>query len=129
MDIKGASALVTGGASGLGLASARRLAEAGAQVVLVDLPGSRGEEVAATFDGAAVFAPADVTDEEAVGAAFDAAEELGPVRVVVNCAGIGTPARVLTREGRPHRSPPTAGSSRSTWSARSTSCGSARSGC
>jgi NAD(P)-dependent dehydrogenase (short-subunit alcohol dehydrogenase family) len=100
MDIKGASALVTGGASGLGLASARRLADAGAQVVLLDLPSSRGEEVAATFDGAAVFAPGDVTDEDAVGAAFDAAEELGPVRVVVNCAGIGTPARVLTRDGK-----------------------------
>ena len=100
MDIKGASAVITGGASGLGLATARSLAAAGAQVVLLDLPGSKGEEVAAGFGGAAVFAPADVTDEDAVSAAFDAAEELGPVRVVVNCAGIGNPARVLTREGR-----------------------------
>jgi len=100
MDIKGATAVVTGGASGLGLATARRLADVGAHVVLLDLPGSRGEEAAASFDGAAVFAPADVTDEVAVGAAFDAAEELGPVRVVVNCAGIGTPARVLTRDGK-----------------------------
>jgi NAD(P)-dependent dehydrogenase (short-subunit alcohol dehydrogenase family) len=100
MDVTGASAVVTGGASGLGLATARRLAEAGAQVVLLDLPTSAGEEVAATFDGAAVFSAADVTDEEAVSAAFDVAEELGPVRVVVNCAGLGTPARVLTREGK-----------------------------
>jgi NAD(P)-dependent dehydrogenase (short-subunit alcohol dehydrogenase family) len=100
MDVNGASAVVTGGASGLGLATARRLAEAGAQVVLLDLPSSNGGEVAATFDGAAVFAAADVTDEEAVSEAFDAAEELGPVRVVVNCAGIGTPARVLTRDGK-----------------------------
>lgn len=100
MDITGATAVVTGGASGLGLATARRLADAGAQVVLLDLPSSKGEEVAATFGGAAVFAAADVTDEVAVAAAFDAAEELGPVRVVVNCAGIATPARVLTREGK-----------------------------
>ena len=100
MDIKGASAVVTGGASGLGLATARRLADDGAQVVLLDLPSSDGEAVAATFDGAAVFAAADVTDEAAVSAAFDAAEELGPVRVVVNCAGIGAPARVLTRDGK-----------------------------
>jgi NAD(P)-dependent dehydrogenase (short-subunit alcohol dehydrogenase family) len=100
MDITGATAVVTGGASGLGLATARRLAAAGAQVVLLDLPSSNGHEVASTFDGAAVFAAADVTDEAAVEAAFDAAEELGPVRVVVNCAGIGTPARVLTRDGK-----------------------------
>jgi NAD(P)-dependent dehydrogenase (short-subunit alcohol dehydrogenase family) len=100
MDIHGASAVVTGGASGLGLATARRLAGAGAEVVLLDLPSSNGAEVAGTFDGAAVFVPADVTDEVSVGVAFDAAEELGPVRVVVNCAGIGTPARVLTREGK-----------------------------
>jgi NAD(P)-dependent dehydrogenase (short-subunit alcohol dehydrogenase family) len=100
MDVKGGSAVVTGGASGLGLATARRLTDAGAQVVLLDLPSSAGEDVAATFDGAAVFAAADITDEDAVGAAFDAAEELGPVRVVVNCAGIATPARVLTRDGK-----------------------------
>jgi NAD(P)-dependent dehydrogenase (short-subunit alcohol dehydrogenase family) len=100
MEITNASAVVTGGASGLGLATARRLADAGAEVVLLDLPSSDGAKVAATFDGAAVFVPADVTDEGAVNVAFDAAEELGPVRVVVNCAGIGTPARVLTREGK-----------------------------
>ena len=100
MDVKGASAVVTGGASGLGMASARRLAEAGAEVVLLDLPGSNGDEVAAGFDGSAVFVAADVTDEDGVRAAFDAAQELGPVRVVVNCAGIGGPARVLTREGK-----------------------------
>jgi NAD(P)-dependent dehydrogenase (short-subunit alcohol dehydrogenase family) len=100
LQVSGASAVVTGGASGLGLATARRLVQVGARVVLLDLPSTNGAEVAAGFDGAAVFAAADVTDEAAVGAAFDAAEELGPVRVVVNCAGIATPARVLTREGR-----------------------------
>ncbi|ROO84497.1 NAD(P)-dependent dehydrogenase (short-subunit alcohol dehydrogenase family) [Actinocorallia herbida] len=100
MDINGASAVVTGGASGLGLATARALIGAGARVVLLDLPGGRGEEAAAELGDAAVFVPADVTDEDGVNAAFDAAEALGPVRVVVNCAGIGTPARVLTREGK-----------------------------
>ncbi|GAB2833040.1 3-hydroxyacyl-CoA dehydrogenase [Actinocorallia aurea] len=100
MDINGASAVVTGGASGLGLATARALIEAGARVVLLDLPGGRGEEAAAELGDAAVFVPADVTDEDGVTAAFDAAEALGPVRVVVNCAGIGTPARVLTRDGK-----------------------------
>jgi NAD(P)-dependent dehydrogenase (short-subunit alcohol dehydrogenase family) len=99
MEINGSVALVTGGASGLGLATARALAKAGAQVVLLDLPTSGGAEVAATFGGAGHFAPADVTDEESVRAAFDVAEDLGPVRVVVNCAGIGTAARVLGKDG------------------------------
>ena len=99
MEISAGTALVTGGASGLGLATARRLARAGASVVLLDLPTSAGEEVAASFGGGAAFAPGDVTDEAAVRAAFDLAEERGPVRTVVNCAGIGTPARVLGRDG------------------------------
>jgi NAD(P)-dependent dehydrogenase (short-subunit alcohol dehydrogenase family) len=99
VDITGSVALVTGGASGLGLATARRLVKAGAKAVLVDLPSSKGDEVAASLDGAAVFAAADVTDEAAVRSALDAAGELGPLRVVVNCAGIGTPGRVLGRDG------------------------------
>ena len=99
MDITGSVALVTGGASGLGLATARRLVKAGAKAVLVDLPSSKGDEAAASLDGAAVFAAADVTDEAAVRSALDAAGELGPLRVVVNCAGIGTPGRVLGRDG------------------------------
>jgi NAD(P)-dependent dehydrogenase (short-subunit alcohol dehydrogenase family) len=99
VDITGSVALVTGGASGLGLATARRLVKAGAKAVLVDLPSSKGDEVAASLDGAAVFAAADVTDETAVRSALDAAGELGPLRVVVNCAGIGTPGRVLGRDG------------------------------
>ena len=101
MDIAGASALVTGGASGLGLATARRLAAAGAQVVLLDLPSSRGDEVAASFGGSAAFAAGDVTDETSVGSALDVAEDRGPLRVVVNCAGIGPPARVLSKDGTP----------------------------
>ena len=99
MDITGSVALVTGGASGLGLATARRLVKAGGQAVRVDLPSSRGDEAAASLDGGAVFAAADVTDAAAGRSALDAAGELGQLRVVVNCAGIGTPGRLLGRDG------------------------------
>ncbi|MEV6279047.1 SDR family NAD(P)-dependent oxidoreductase [Nocardia sp. NPDC051832] len=94
MQIRDNVALVTGGASGLGLASARRLIDAGAEVVLFDLPESEGEQAAAELG--AVFVPGDVTDEDDVNAALDRADELGPLRAVVNCAGIGLPGRVLT---------------------------------
>ncbi len=99
MDIVGASALITGGASGLGLATARRMAEAGAHVVIVDLPSSPGAERAADIGG--TFVPADVTDPEQVALAIAAADEHGPLRVVVNCAGIAPPAKVLDRDGIP----------------------------
>lgn len=111
MDIKGTVALITGGASGLGAATARRLFDAGASVVLVDLPGSAGDAFAAELtasaaagaaagDGrSAVFVPADVTDEAQVQAAVDAAAALGALRIVVNCAGIATPGKVLGRDG------------------------------
>jgi NAD(P)-dependent dehydrogenase (short-subunit alcohol dehydrogenase family) len=99
MEIAGAVVLVTGGASGLGLATGRRLAQAGARVVLVDLASSDGEKLAAELGERAVFAPADVTDESAVTAALDAAAGLGTLRVVVNCAGIATPGKVLGRGG------------------------------
>ncbi|OHV28451.1 MULTISPECIES: 3-hydroxyacyl-CoA dehydrogenase [Pseudofrankia] len=99
MEIAGAVAVVTGGASGLGLATATRLTKAGASVVLLDLPTSAGERAAAELGERARFAAADVTDEGAVAAALDVAEELGALRVVVSCAGIGPPARVLGRAG------------------------------
>ncbi|WP_028925985.1 3-hydroxyacyl-CoA dehydrogenase [Pseudonocardia acaciae] len=99
MDIKDSVALITGGASGLGLATARRLLDAGARVLLVDLPGSAGAEVAEGLGESARFAPADVTDTEAVTSALDAAAELGELRTVVNCAGIGPPGRVVGRKG------------------------------
>lgn len=99
MDIKGSVAVVSGGASGLGLAAARRLVESGAHVVLADLASSPGEQAAADLGPAAHFAPVDVTDEVAVGAALDIACGIGPVRVAVACAGIGTPGRVLGRSG------------------------------
>ncbi|NGO13273.1 3-hydroxyacyl-CoA dehydrogenase [Streptomyces sp. HC44] len=101
MDITGNDvALVTGGASGLGLATVRRLAAAGAKIVVVDLPSSDGESVATGLGDGAVFAPADVTDEAQVSAALDAADRLGSLRVVVNCAGIGTDVfRVVGKKG------------------------------
>ena len=99
MDISGASALVTGGASGLGLATARRLAAAGAAVTIVDLPSSAGASVAEELGGS--FAAADVTDPEQVAAAVAQASAAGPLRVVVNCAGIAPPAKVLDRDGNP----------------------------
>jgi NAD(P)-dependent dehydrogenase (short-subunit alcohol dehydrogenase family) len=92
-------ALVTGGASGLGEATARRILAEGGSVVLVDLPGGRGEELAAELGDRARFAPADVRSEEDVRAAVDAAYELGELRVVVNCAGVATPGRILSKRG------------------------------
>jgi NAD(P)-dependent dehydrogenase (short-subunit alcohol dehydrogenase family) len=97
MQIENCSALVTGGASGLGLATARELARAGAHVVIADLPHSAGAELASELGGS--FAAVDVTDEAAVQAAVDIAVGEGPLRIVVNCAGVGTPGRVLGRAG------------------------------
>jgi NAD(P)-dependent dehydrogenase (short-subunit alcohol dehydrogenase family) len=97
--VAGSSALVSGGASGLGLAVARRLHEAGAIVVIVDLPTSNGSAVAESLGDGIVFAPADVTDSTAVSAAVATAAEHAPLRVAVTCAGIAPPARVLGRAG------------------------------
>jgi NAD(P)-dependent dehydrogenase (short-subunit alcohol dehydrogenase family) len=94
-------ALVTGGASGLGEATARRLHRAGAAVVLVDLPTSKGAELAAELGERVRFSPADVRDEAQVQAAISAAQELGDLRIVVTCAGVGTPGRVVGKRG-PH---------------------------
>ncbi|MDO8384553.1 MAG: SDR family NAD(P)-dependent oxidoreductase [Microbacterium sp.] len=99
MQIERAGALVTGGASGLGLATARRLAAGGALVTILDLPTSRGAAIAAELGG--VFAPADVTSVPEVRAAVAEASALAPLRVVVACAGIATPGKVLDREGSP----------------------------
>jgi len=97
MNIEGSSAVVTGGASGLGLATAQRLAAAGAHVVIVDLPSSPGAEQAEGIGGR--FVPADVTEPAQVSSALDAAVERGPLRVAVNCAGIGTAGRVIGKKG------------------------------
>ena len=98
--LTGTSSLVTGGASGMGEASARRLADAGSAVVIVDRDQAKGERVAAELGGA--FAPADVTSESEVGAAVEAAKQLGQVRACIHCAGIGWAERTLNRAGAPH---------------------------
>ena len=90
MQVRNAAALVTGGASGLGLATATALAERGVRVVIADLSSSRGAEL--PFD----FVPCDVRSESDVQAAVDAA---GTLRVVVNCAGVATPGRTVGRAG------------------------------
>jgi NAD(P)-dependent dehydrogenase (short-subunit alcohol dehydrogenase family) len=97
MEISGAAALVTGGASGLGEATARLLAERGAKVAVLDLDEQRGQKVADELGG--IFARADVRDEAQVIAAVDAASALGPLRVLVNCAGLSIPARTIGRDG------------------------------
>ncbi len=99
MKISGQVALVTGGASGLGRATAERLHADGCSVVLIDLPSSEGKAVASQLGARAVFAPCDVTSEEDVAAALDRAQELGDLRVVVNCAGIANGIRVVGRNG------------------------------
>lgn len=97
MDLTGASALVTGGASGLGAASARRLAAAGAHVVVLDLNEDLGAKLAADLGG--TYAAADVTDPVAVEAALDAAAAAGPLRALVHCAGKGGTVRLVERDG------------------------------
>ena len=99
LELNGASALVTGGASGLGEASVRALAAKGAKVVVLDLDrqAEKGEALAKEVGG--VFAPADVTDAAQVIAAVDAAKELGPLRAVINSAGVGWATRTIGRDG------------------------------
>ena len=99
MELTNASAIVTGGASGLGRATAQALTDAGAKVVLADLPSSPGAQTAEELGEGAVFVPTDVTDPDAVQEAVDTASGLAPLRVAVNCAGVGTPGRVLSRKG------------------------------
>ena len=100
MELNGAVAVVTGGASGLGAASARRLAGTGMKVAILDISDDQGAELAGELGGA--FAHCDVTSEAEVKAGVDAAQAMGPIRVVVNCAGIGPPMRTLARDGTPH---------------------------
>jgi NAD(P)-dependent dehydrogenase (short-subunit alcohol dehydrogenase family) len=101
MLIKECSAVVTGGASGLGRATVERLTREGANVVIVDLASSAGEDVAREIGGNTKFVPANVTDPAAMAAAFDAAEQLAPLRVVINCAGRGGTVRVVEKSGDP----------------------------
>jgi NAD(P)-dependent dehydrogenase (short-subunit alcohol dehydrogenase family) len=100
MELNGTSAIVTGGASGLGAATARTLAARGARVVLADLDRQqdKGEALAKEIDG--VFAPTDVTDTTQVIAAVEAAKELGPLRSLVTAAGIGWATRTIGKDGQ-----------------------------
>ncbi len=97
MDITDTSAIVTGGASGLGEATARLLTERGARVVVLDMNDAAGEVLAKDIGG--VFVHADVTNPEEVIAAVEAAKELGPLRVLVNCAGIAWAGRTIGKDG------------------------------
>lgn len=100
MEIKGITALVTGGASGLGGATAARLAAHGANVVILDRDEEHGVAHAASLGDSAVFVKADVTSEADVQNALDVAKErFGTVHVLVNCAGIGWAQRTVSKEG------------------------------
>ncbi len=102
MNPSGKVAMVTGGASGLGLAATEELLDAGASVLVVDLTSSNGETVAKELGDKVVFAPADVTSESEVKAAVETAtDSFGGLHILVNCAGVGFPGRVLTRDGDP----------------------------
>jgi NAD(P)-dependent dehydrogenase (short-subunit alcohol dehydrogenase family) len=100
MKLSGTVALVTGGASGLGAATVRRLVAGGAKVLIVDRDEARGQALASELGAA--FAKADVTDPVQVEAAVAAAGQLGALRVAVSCAGIGFAGRTLDRSGKPH---------------------------
>jgi NAD(P)-dependent dehydrogenase (short-subunit alcohol dehydrogenase family) len=99
MEIAGRVAFVTGGASGLGLATVRQLVDLGASVVIADLPSSPGADRAAELGDKVAFAPTDVTDEASVQAALDVAIGLGGLDIVVNCAGIVNGFRVTGKRG------------------------------
>ena len=99
MIVNDSVAVVTGGASGLGLATTKALLADGASVVIIDLPASNGAAIAKALGDRVRFAAADVTDEAAVTAALDVAESLGPLRVAVNCAGIGNAVKTVSKKG------------------------------
>lgn len=99
MELKDTCAVVTGGASGLGLATARRLVGLGMRVTITDLPTSVGADVAASLGGGTVFVPADVTDTAAMEAVYDTAERRGPIRSLVHCAGRGGAVRLIEKDG------------------------------
>jgi NAD(P)-dependent dehydrogenase (short-subunit alcohol dehydrogenase family) len=102
MEIAGIAAVVTGGASGLGEATARALAERGARVAILDLPGSAGLEAAKAIGEPARFFAADVTDQDGVTRALDAAAQaFGGLHAAVSCAGVGMAGRTVDRDGRP----------------------------
>jgi NAD(P)-dependent dehydrogenase (short-subunit alcohol dehydrogenase family) len=102
MQIDGSGVFVTGGASGLGEATARLLASRGAKVAIFDLPRSKGAELAREIGKGTLFVAGDVTSEEQVGAALEQAiASFGELRGLVNCAGIGSASRTVGKDGKP----------------------------
>ena len=103
MEIEATAAIVTGGASGLGAATVRRLVKAGAQVVVIDMDKECGREIEASHDGSVTFVAGDIRSPETVEAALDAVPTGAQLRVLVNCAGIGVgPSRTVDRHGTAH---------------------------
>jgi len=101
MKLTNMSAVVTGGASGLGLACTRQLVARGVPVVIVDLNREKGEAVAAELAPHVRYMHADVCDTDQINAALDAAESVAPLRALIHCAGIGGPVRVVEKDGQP----------------------------
>jgi NAD(P)-dependent dehydrogenase (short-subunit alcohol dehydrogenase family) len=99
MEINGTSAIVTGGASGLGEATSHKLSSSGATVVILDMNAEKGEALAKEIGG--LFVSADVTNPDEVQVAVEAAVDAGPLRALVNCAGIGWAQRTIGRSGAP----------------------------
>lgn len=100
MEIKGCTALVTGGASGLGEASVRQLVQDGARVAILDVDEDRGNRLAAELGNSAIFCKTDVTDEKSVQASINKAmDAFGAIHIALNCAGIATPAKVISKKG------------------------------
>src|ERR1700742_2937790 len=97
MELNGTSAVVTGGASGLGAATARLLADRGVRVVVADLQEDKGVELGKEIGG--IFAQTDVTNTESVIAAVEAGIEMAPLKSLVNCAGLGWATRTIGRDG------------------------------
>ena len=102
MEINGSSAIITGGASGLGEATARALAAEGVRVTVFDRNEERAKEVVAAIGGAADYVAGDVTDPDDCQKAVDQAADGGSLRIAVNCAGTGWVGRVINRDGSPH---------------------------
>ena len=102
MKIAGSVALVTGGASGLGEATVRRLVSQGGRAVIVDLNADRGKKLAAELGDAATYVQADVSNADEVQAAVDQATSMGTLRAAISCAGIGFGMRTIGKDGSPH---------------------------
>jgi NAD(P)-dependent dehydrogenase (short-subunit alcohol dehydrogenase family) len=102
LKLDGAVVIVSGGASGLGAATVRRLVAGGARAVIADRDEARGSELARELGPGVVFARTDVSKADEVQAALDTASALGPVRVAVSCAGVGWAKRTLDKDGSPH---------------------------